>query len=166
MNKIPIGVFPPPEQRSRCSECVNCGQVYGVTRWDRFFKLSRACPNCDAINGTYKEPAAYMFATFFLNCLGFFLTLRPIQAIKATVPWLVVMGVMIKVDTVSSPEWVAIIWMMVMVGYPILVNLLMVLKHNRALGTIQRTKASGASLGLSLPEALTVMGESAKYHAA
>jgi hypothetical protein len=48
-------------------ECSGCGQAFGVSNWDRLFKFSYACPNCDVINGTYKEPAAYVFAAFILN---------------------------------------------------------------------------------------------------
>jgi hypothetical protein len=166
MNKIPFGTFPPPESKRRCMECSGCGQAFGVSNWDRLFKFSYACPNCDVINGTYKEPAAYVFAAFILNCLGLFMTLRPIQAIKATVPWLIVLGVMIKIDTVSSPDWVAAFWFGVMCGYPILVNLVVISKHNGRLGTIQTSGGSVANLGLSLPGALSAMGESGKIQAA
>jgi hypothetical protein len=75
--------------------CAHCGNAIAVSRWDRLNGFLVECPECHGFYGRRWNIRGLALASFLLNALSFFFTMRPGKAIAAIAAWVLTFWLML-----------------------------------------------------------------------
>lgn len=93
--RYPLAERLSPTNASGGVRCAHCGNAIAVSRWDRLNGFLVECPECHGFYGRRWNIRGLALASFLLNALSFFFTMRPGKAIAAIAAWVLTFWLML-----------------------------------------------------------------------
>lgn len=114
--------------------CIQCGREVGLTKWDSWNGFLVQCPNCGGLHGKHWNIRRVLLASFLFNAFSFLFTMRPAKAVPTLLAFIaaVVIGNFF-VDSEAIPDLVEVAIGGVILLGPMLINAIVLIKHERDL---------------------------------
>ena len=127
--------------------CSRCGGQVAVKRWDAMNNFSIDCPRCDGLHGqrwSRWSLRQVVFASFLFNAFSFLFTMRPRNGVL-TLAGFAAAGVAGYFFLDSLPDIYQIAFVSAFVLAPMVINGVIILKHNADFDTPDaRRQSAGA----------------------
>lgn len=114
--------------------CIHCGREVGLTKWDSWNGFLVQCPNCGGLHGKHWNIRLVLLASLLFNAFSFLFTMRLARAVPALLAFIVVVVVTnFFLDSEAIPDLVEIAIGSVILLGPMLINAIVLMKHERDL---------------------------------
>jgi len=114
--------------------CVHCGKKIGLRKWDSWNGFLVGCPHCGGLHGKRWNIRRFLFASFVFNAVSFLFTMRLARAAIALSGFLVfAILVNFLIGSNQIPDILEIILVSVILLGPMLINAIVLIKHERDL---------------------------------
>jgi len=114
--------------------CRLCAKTIGVPRWDAWNGFILQCPHCRGLHGKPWRVKSTLLAGLLFNALSFFFTMRPRTAAPLLcITALFAIGCNYASDHVALPLALDIVWSSIVGLGPMIINGVILLKHNSLL---------------------------------
>jgi hypothetical protein len=124
----PIAERVTPTNAKSAVACVHCKSPIAVSTWDKYNGFLVECPSCHGFHGRRWNIRGLVFASFLLNALSFFFTMRPGKALAVIAVWVAAFW-LIMPRTEGWPEWAeALAFGALMLG-PVIINAVLLVRH-------------------------------------
>lgn len=108
--------------------CKHCGKPLAIPAWDRFQGFLTECPHCHGLHGRAWNIRVLALASFLLNAVSFFFTMRPSRAVVAIVAWAAFFWLVLPRSMAWSANLQAVVFGAFMLG-PMLINAVLLVRH-------------------------------------
>lgn len=132
----PLAGVPGPAAKGVLRACSHCGKPIQVSRWDDLNGFLLKCPYCGGVHGKHWRVHLLALASFFLNAASFFFAMRWKRALPLAIVFAAGFLAADQLDKRSLVPESAIlaIYAALLLG-PLLINWVVALRHEIALGT-------------------------------
>lgn len=121
------------KQGDTVKPCLRCGKELALSKWDSWNNFLVQCPNCGGLHGHHWNIRRVLLASFIFNAFSFLFTMRAPQA------W-IVLGVFIALevgtyflDSEKIPDMLELAGVSLLLLGPMLINAIVLIKHERDL---------------------------------
>ena len=128
MPKYPLAERVTPVNAASAVECVHCKSAIVVGRWDKLNGFLVECPSCHGYHGRRWSARAVGAASFVLNGISFFFTMRPMKAWIALIVWAAAVYFLMP-KTEYAPDWVQASALIALLFGPLIINLVLLVRH-------------------------------------
>jgi hypothetical protein len=133
MNNYPKATSPDQvKQGEFIKRCLHCGKDLSLKKWDSWNGFLVECPHCHGLHGKRWNIRRVLLASFLFNAFSFLFTMRPRNAVLSLVGFIVV-SIIGNYFLDRFPDLFQIVMVFVFVFSPMLVNAVILMKHERDL---------------------------------
>jgi len=108
--------------------CCHCGAAIVSSRWDKLNGFLVQCPSCHGFHGRRWSIRGLIFASFLLNALSFFFTMRPARAAFAVAVWVTAAWLLLP-RSESWPDWAQATLFGAFILGPVVINAALLVRH-------------------------------------
>jgi hypothetical protein len=143
-SNYPRGFFPyQAQQGAVIKPCFHCGNKLGLKRWDNWNGFLVECPNCLGLHGKRWNIKYVLMAGFMFNAISFLFTMRLRIAIPLLLGFIIVgFGGNYLLDHYEIPGLTAVAGASVFVLAPLVINALILIRHERDLDNSTPSQAA------------------------
>jgi DNA-directed RNA polymerase subunit RPC12/RpoP len=133
MNNYPKAAPPDQEKQGEIiKRCLHCGKDVSLKKWDSWNGFLVECPHCHGLHGKRWNIRRVLLASFVFNAFSFLFTMRPRNAVLSLVGFIVV-AIIGNYFLDRFPDLFQIVIVIVFVFSPMLINAVILMKHERDL---------------------------------
>src|SRR5215218_346128 len=112
--------------------CLQCGKQLGLKKWDSWNGFLVQCPNCGGLHGKRWNIRRVLLASFVFSAISFFFTMRPAKAALVFAGFVVLaIAGSFLFENEQIPDIVEIILASILMLGPMLINAIVLIKHER-----------------------------------
>jgi hypothetical protein len=147
-SNYPQGYFPyQAKQGAVIKSCLHCGNKLGVKRWDNWNGFLVECPHCHGLHGKRWNIRNVLLASFVFNAISFLFTMRLRTAVLLLLGFILVgFGGNYLLDHYEIPGLTAIAGASVFILAPLVINAIVLIRHERDLDNSTPSKAALAGM--------------------
>ena len=119
--------------------CLHCSMDVSLKKWDSWNGFLVECPHCHGLHGKRWNIKRVLLASFLFNALSFLFTMRPRNAVLSLLGFIVV-AVIGNYFLDRFPDLFQIALVIVFGFSPMLINAVILIKHERDLDGSAPTK--------------------------
>ena len=115
--------------------CLHCGKDLALTKWDSWNGFLVQCPNCGGLHGKVWSIRNVLLASFVFNAFSFLFTMRPPRSVLALIGFLtlVILSNLFVLNSEVVPDMLEMVVAGVLLLGPMLINAILLVKHERDL---------------------------------
>jgi hypothetical protein len=114
--------------------CLHCGKDLALRNWDSWNGFLVQCTHCGGLHGKHWGIRRVLFASFLFNAFSFLFTMRPPNSVFALTGFILfVVAGQFLLDNERIPDLFEIALAAVFILGPMLINAILLIKHERDL---------------------------------